>query len=160
MLIKCLAHECWNKCLVMMEAGQELNNGNVAFTCLLLFLKHILRIVLLSHRGGAMSRKVLGNVLLTGASECACGNWVMYFEFFCLHPEPLVPFFWGPLIWKVKITHNEFWVGTRKRIQGSIACLLFLHFWTTATFDLVPALTALLNEVLSWFWDFCYWGSP
>ena len=38
MHIKCLAHECSN--MVMVEAGQELNKENIAFTCLLWFLKH------------------------------------------------------------------------------------------------------------------------
>lgn len=37
MHIKCLAHECLN--MVMVEAGQELNNENIAVTCVLWFLR-------------------------------------------------------------------------------------------------------------------------
>lgn len=72
MHIKCLAHECSN--MVMVEAGQELNKENIAFTCLLWVLKTFSGLCILSHRVGATLWKVLGDILLTDASECVCGS--------------------------------------------------------------------------------------
>lgn len=43
-------------------------------------------------------------------------------------------------------------------MQGNIACLLFLHFWLTAVFGLMPALIELLNVKYLDNWGFLLLG--
>ena len=57
---------------------------------------------------GTKLQKVLGDVLLTDTSECACGTWIMDFGLSCLHPDTLMSFSWGLLIRKVEIAQIEF----------------------------------------------------
>lgn len=99
-------------------------------------------------------------MLLTDASKWACSSGVLYFGFLCLYPEHLVHISWGPLIGKVKITQNECWIGTRKRLQGNIACLLFPHFRLTTVFGLCLHWQHYVMKCLVDFWGLCYWGTP
>lgn len=156
MNVKCPAHECWNKhYLVIVEVGQERSNGNgVCFGS----LKHILRIVLW---GRGHIEESSGQHITDWCLWVCMWYTVMCFGLFCLHPESLVPFSWGPPIRKVKITQNEFWMGPERGCRGISIAYLFLYFWLTVVFGLVSMLTALLNdEVLTWFWGSCYWGTP
>lgn len=79
-----------------------------------------------SHWVGTKLQKVLGNVLLTDASECACGTRIMDFGLSCLHPNTLMSFAW--VCDKKSKNNTNFELGPGRGYRGLWSCLLFLRF--------------------------------
>lgn len=141
------------KCWITVEAGQEQNSGNVAFTCLLWFLQSTLGLCALSH----------GRSHMEEGSAWHAGDWCLSMRVvvgWCtLDSFAFIWSIWGPLIGKVK--NNIKWVlnWDREKDTGSYS-LSFLHFWLTAVFGLWPHWQHYVMKCLVDFRGLCCWGTP